>query len=102
VTSFYGFRCAVAFRAAGEARRSQLDFGSAFNSKIDAEIWAARFPPGGQISILYKPTDATRVRFSGDAPTVVTASGTVKVAGCLLFAGLLAILVSKQELLPHR
>jgi hypothetical protein len=99
VKSFYGFRCAVSYRGAGEARQSQLDFGPIFASQTDAEVWAARFPPGSQVPVRYQPSDAATVRFAGDPPpSDVTAAGALKLAGCLLVAGMLAFMASKSEL----
>jgi Protein of unknown function (DUF3592) len=99
VETFYGFRCTVSFPVAGEARQSQLDFGGVFASKMDAEIWAARFPPGSQIPVFYQPRDASLVRFAADPPpSYATVSGTLKLAACMLVTGLLACMASKSEL----
>jgi hypothetical protein len=99
VSRFYGFRCTVSFPVPGGARQSQLDFGPISTSKVDAEVWAARFPPDSQVSVLYQPSDAAWVRFAGDPPpSYATASGALKLAGCLLVAGLLAFMTSKSEL----
>jgi hypothetical protein len=99
VTTFYGFRCTVSFPVAGKDRQSQLDFGGGFATKRDAEIWAAHFPPGSQIPVLYQPSDASVVRFAGDPPpSYATASGTLKLAAFMLVAGLLACISSKSQL----
>ena len=97
LTTFYGFRCLIAFRVAGEGRRSQLDFGPIFASKMDAQIWAAHFRRGGKIPISYEPPNAARVRFAGDS-LYVTAAGTLKLAGFLFGAGWIVMLASKSEL----
>jgi uncharacterized protein DUF3592 len=98
VSTFYSCRYTVAYRVAGDARQSQLDFGPIFATRTEAEIWAARFPLGSQIPIFYKPSATATLRFAGDPPpSYLTASGTMKLAGCLLLAGLLAMVASKQN-----
>jgi len=97
--TFCGVRCTVSFRVNEVTRQSQLDFGPAFSSKVEAEAWATRFPQGSQIPILYKPPDGADVRSAGDAPNL-TALGTLKLAGGLFLAGLLALVSSKAEVSP--
>lgn len=98
-TMFYGVRCTVSFPANGETRHSQLDFGPAFPSKLNAQIWEAHFQPGQQIPILYKASDPARIRFAGDYPSsYATASGTFKLAAWLLVPGLLAIVAARSDL----
>lgn len=97
--TFYGVRYTVSFRVNEVTRQSQLDFGPAFSSKVEAEAWATRFPQGSQIPILYKPPDGADVRSAGDAPNL-TALGTLKLAGGLFLAGLLALVSSKAEVSP--
>ncbi len=98
-TIFYGVRCSVSFPANGEIRHSQLDFGPAFPSKLDAQIWAGHCQPGQQIPVLYKPSDPARIRFAGDYPSsYATAAGTLKLAAWLLVPGLLAIMAARSDL----
>jgi len=102
-TMFYGVRYTVSFPANGETRHSQLDFGPAFPSKLDAQIWAAHFQPGQQIPILYRPSDPARIRFAGDYPSsYATASATLNLAVWLLGLGFLAILAARSDLFGFR
>jgi hypothetical protein len=101
VSRFYGFRCTVSFPVAGEARQSQLDFGPIFATEIESKVWAARFPPGSRIPVLYQASDTSWVRFASDPPpSYVTASGALKHAGGRI-AGVHGIEV-RVVLIPHR
>jgi len=93
---FYGVRSTVSFPVDGKLRESQIDSGPTFAARIDAEVWASDFRPGGQVPILYQPPDGARVRPAVDSRDV-TMSGCLRWSGCVFLAGLLAILASKQN-----
>jgi len=87
----------------GEARQSQLDFGPIFATQLDAGVWAARFPQGRQIPILYKRSDAREVRFAGGTPSGhATAAGALTLACLFLVLGTLALMASRSELVTEQ
>jgi hypothetical protein len=115
---YYIFRFGVSYFVAGEARQSKLD-SPLFTHKNEAEAWASQFEPGRQLTIIYDPSDASRIRRADDAPPgqyaigpsiryyplgmggseviVESAVGPMKAALWLLVPGILLILSSRSE-----
>ena len=89
----YFFHCTVSYPVAGEIRQSELDSPPS-PYRIDAQLWAASWPQGKHIDILYKPSNPSRIRLV-DNPAEVTAMGSLRVAFYFLVPGMLLILVSR-------
>ncbi|HXC00269.1 MAG TPA: hypothetical protein VNU74_07695 [Terriglobales bacterium] len=115
---YYIFRFGVSYFVGGESRQSKLD-SPLFTQKREAEAWASQFEPGRQLTIIYDPLDARRIRRADDPPpgqyaagpsiryyplgmggpdvTVESAAVPMKAALCLLLPGILLILSSRSE-----
>jgi hypothetical protein len=91
----YFFHCTVSYPVADETRQSELD-SPAFPYRMDAQIWAASWSRGQHISILYKPSNPSKIRLV-DNPAELTAMGSLRVAFYFLVPAMLLILTSRSE-----
>ena len=99
-TNSYFFHCTVTYPVAGEIRQSQLDSpGSPY--RIDAQVWAASWPQGQQIAILYKPSNPSKIRLV-DNPAELTAMGSLRAALYFFIPGMLLILTSRSDRVDSR
>ena len=90
----YFFHCIVSYSVAGETRQSQLDSpGSPY--RIDAQVWAASWPEGQHIAILYDPSNPSKIRLV-DNPAEVTPMGSLRVAFYFFLPGILLMLTSRS------
>ena len=96
----YVFHCTVRYPVAGEIWQSELDSpGSAY--RIDAQVWAASWPHGQHVAILYKPSNPSQIRLV-DNPAELTAMGSLRVALYFLILGTLLILTSRSDRVDSR
>jgi hypothetical protein len=96
----YFFHCTVTYPVAGEIRQSQLDSpGSPY--RIDAQFWAASWPQGQHVAILYKPSNPSKIRLV-DNPAELTAIGSLRVALSFFIPGTLLILTSRSDRVDSR
>jgi hypothetical protein len=89
------YHCTVSYVVAGETRQYELNSPSS-QSRIDAEVWAARWSRGQRVAILYKNSDPSRVLLA-DNPAELTTLGVLKLALCLFIPGMLLLAASHSE-----
>jgi len=91
-SSFYGFRCDVAYTAHSRAESAVADVGYQTSDRGEMWVqWSNRIHRGDHIEIIYDPSDSTRARLAGDlVTTYAPALHTLKTA---VWVGLIAFLM---------
>jgi hypothetical protein len=112
----YGFRCTVGYSAAPSPAgptslphlaettsanmrnyQSVADIGYQSSNRHDLARWSERFYEGSHTTIIYQPTDPTRIRFAGDLDAAYAAPvRAVVIAAGLLLVSLLIFTLGRK------